>query len=219
VLRYPTMNGESFGTGWPAMQSGRGSAGVRSFLAIQPLPPGQHHLRLLRRRPGGKPHGPTDSELLWDCARILLPLMGVARKVLGPAKVAFANRTRRARRRCKEIAYAKTTQDRQRGMEVTGMVKNSWVYKRVRDFRARIEGKISFLMRIFGLDRCTCRSWASLKSYAWASILSFNLLVFARHQLRRVNPWSRLRLSVFAVAAAGLRRQSLSVCPARSAAR
>ena len=46
------------------------------------------------------------------CA-VLLRMMGAARKVLGPAKVEFGNRTRRAKRRCKEIAYAKTTQDRQ----------------------------------------------------------------------------------------------------------
>ncbi len=59
-------------------------------------------------------HDPTDSELLWDCVRVLLRMMGAARKVLGPAKVEFGNRTRRAKRRCKEIAYAKTTQDRQR---------------------------------------------------------------------------------------------------------
>ncbi len=62
------------------------------------------------------------------------------------------------------------------------------VYKRLRDFRAGIEGNISFLKRIFGLDRCTWKSWASFQSYVWASILSFNLLVFARHQLRRVSP-------------------------------
>ncbi len=55
-------------------------------------------------------HDPTDSELLWDCVRVLLRMMGAARKVLGPAKVEFGNRTRRAKRRCKEIAYAKTTQ-------------------------------------------------------------------------------------------------------------
>ncbi len=83
----------------------------------------------------------------------------------------------------KDVAFSKSV-----GLEITAMVKSSWVYKRLRDFRAGIEGNISFLKRIFGLDRCTWKSWASFQSYVWASILSFNLLVFARHQLRRVSP-------------------------------
>jgi len=59
------------------------------------------------------------------------------------------------------------------------MVKSSWVFRRLRDFRAGIEGNISFLKRIF----CTWKSWSSFQSYVWGSILSFNLLVFARHLL------------------------------------
>jgi IS5 family transposase len=306
-------------------------------------------------------HEPSDSELLWDCVRVITRLMGQARKLLGAATVAFNNRTRRAKRRRKEIANAKAAVDRQRayrdllgvtaevhacglrirdllrqpevlegldlgdalsvkaiadaldhylplaqrvmdqtrrrvvegesvpapekivsifephtdilrkdrretlyghkicltggassmildcrvlqgnpadstlaktmvdrqadifsrpprqivfdgafasklnlhdikaegvrdvafskslGLAIGAMVKSSWVYKRLRDFRAGIEGNISFLKRIFGLDRCTWKSWASFQSYVWASILSFNLLVFARHQLRRLS--------------------------------
>jgi IS5 family transposase len=78
----------------------------------------------------------------------------------------------------KDVAFSKSL-----GLEVCAMVKSSWVYKRLRDFRAGIEGNISFLKRIFGLDRCTWKSWASFQSYVWGSILSFNLLIFARHLL------------------------------------
>jgi IS5 family transposase len=77
-----------------------------------------------------------------------------------------------------DVAFSKG-----RGLEISDMVKSSWVFKRLRDFRAGIEGNISFLKRIFGLDRCTWKSWASFQSYVWGSILSFNLLVFARHLL------------------------------------
>ncbi|HSS52209.1 MAG TPA: ISNCY family transposase [Thermoanaerobaculia bacterium] len=77
-----------------------------------------------------------------------------------------------------DVAFSKG-----RGLEVSDMVKSSWVFKRLRDFRAGIEGNISFLKRIFGLDRCTWKSWSSFQSYVWGSILSFNLLVFARHLL------------------------------------
>lgn len=302
-------------------------------------------------------HEPSDSELLWDCVRVLSRLLGQARDVLGSARVKFADRTRRAKRRRKEIAYAKNAEERQRpyrdllqitaevyerglavrdllrgaevlndlgmfealtvkgvaeafdrflpltqrvmdqtkrrvlegesvpagekivsifeehadiirkdrretlyghkicltggassmildckvlegnpadstlattmverqveifsrpprqivfdggfaskmnlsdikargvedvvfskgrGLEIGDMVKNSWVYKRLRDFRAGIEGNISFLKRVFGLDRCTWKSWASFQSYVWGSIVSFNLLVLARHLL------------------------------------
>jgi transposase, IS5 family len=304
-------------------------------------------------------HAPSDSELLWDCVRVLTRLQRQARKILGPSQVSFGNRTRRAKRRRKEIAYAKTAEDRQRayrdllkvmqevyrravalrevlgeeqvqsrlglreslaaqairaeldrflpltqrvmdqtsrrvlegqsvpaaekivsifeehtdvirkdrretlyghkiclsggassmildckvlegnpadstlaktmadrqveifshpprqivfdgsfsskanvsdlkalgikdvafskapGLTIGEMVKSSWVYRRLRDFRAGIEGNISFLKRIFGLDRCSWRSWSSFQSYVWGSILSFNLLVLARHLLPR----------------------------------
>lgn len=79
----------------------------------------------------------------------------------------------------KDVAFSKSL-----GMEIGAMVKSSWVYKRLRDFRAGIEGNISFLKRIFGLGRCTWKSWSSFQSYVWGSIFSFNLLIFARHQLK-----------------------------------
>lgn len=302
-------------------------------------------------------HEPSDSELLWDCVRVLTRLLGQAREVLGAAQVQFSDRTRRAKRRRKEIAYARNAEERQgpyrdllrvtaevyghglavrdllqkeevlnglglfealaaqgvaaglarflpltqqvmdqtqrrvlegqsvpseekivsifeehtdiirkdrretlyghkicltggassmildckvlegnpadstlaktmvdrqteifsrpprqivfdggfaskmnlseikargvedvafskgRGLEIGDMVKSSWVYRRLRDFRAGIEGNISFLKRVFGLDRCTWKSWPSFQSYVWGSILSFNLLVLARHLL------------------------------------
>ena len=67
---------------------------------------------------------------------------------------------------------------------VTDMVKSSWVYQRLRRFRCGIEGVISFLKRVFGLDRCTWRSSPSFKSYVWSSIITCNLLMMARHLLR-----------------------------------
>lgn len=68
-------------------------------------------------------------------------------------------------------------------MKVTEMVKSTWVYRRLRNFRAGIEGIISFLKRGFGMSRCTWRSHDSFKAYAWGSILSANLLLLTRHQL------------------------------------
>lgn len=70
-----------------------------------------------------------------------------------------------------------------RGIPVTDMVKDSWVYKRLRRFRAGVEGVISFLKRSFGLRRCTWRGEQGFKSYVWASVVACNLLIVARNQL------------------------------------
>jgi IS5 family transposase len=77
-----------------------------------------------------------------------------------------------------DVAFSKA-----RNLPITDMVRSSWVYKKLRDFRAGIEATISFLKRVFGLDRCTWRSLPSFHSYVWSSIVTFNLLVIARHQL------------------------------------
>lgn len=69
------------------------------------------------------------------------------------------------------------------GMSIHEMVAESWVYKRLRDFRAGIEGCISFLKRCFGLRRSSWKGFASFKAYVWGSILSANLLIFARHRM------------------------------------
>ena len=78
-----------------------------------------------------------------------------------------------------DVAFSKA-----HGFTVTDMVKSSWVYKRLWRFRCGIEGVISFLKRVFGLDRCTWRSLPSFKSYVWISIVTCNLLVMARHLIR-----------------------------------
>ena len=69
------------------------------------------------------------------------------------------------------------------GLKVTDMVKSTWVYKRMRNFRAGIEGMISFLKRCFGLNRCIWRGLESFKSYAWSSVVTANLLLMSRRML------------------------------------
>jgi transposase, IS5 family len=78
-----------------------------------------------------------------------------------------------------DVAFSKA-----RYMPVTDMVRSTWVYKKLKRFRAGVEGIISFLKRCFGWDRCTWRSLESFKTYAWASVVAANLLVLARHALR-----------------------------------
>jgi IS5 family transposase len=78
----------------------------------------------------------------------------------------------------KDVMFSK-----KRGLEISDMTKSTWVYKRLRDFRAGIEGMISFLKRSLGLTRCTWRGLASFKAYAWSSVVTANLLLMARRML------------------------------------
>jgi IS5 family transposase len=61
------------------------------------------------------------------------------------------------------------------------MASSTWVYRQLRNFRAGIEGMISFLKRVFGLARCTWKGAESFAGYVGASIVSANLLLLARH--------------------------------------
>jgi|TARA_B100002003_G_scaffold243826_1_gene268890 IS5 family transposase len=73
---------------------------------------------------------------------------------------------------------------KRRGIEITDMVKSAWVFKKLKRFRAGVEGCISWLKRCFGMDRCRWRGLTSFHSYAWASVVTCNLLILARHALR-----------------------------------
>lgn len=73
------------------------------------------------------------------------------------------------------MAFAK-----KRGLKILDMAKSEWVYKKLRNFRAGIEGLISVLKRAFGLDRCTWSDWEGFKQYVWSCVVTFNLQVLAR---------------------------------------
>lgn len=87
------------------------------------------------------------------------------------------------------LAYAKKSQvmdavfAKKRGLSVLDMAKSTWVYKKLRNFRAGIEAGISTLKRAFGLDRCLWTGWEGFKQYVWSSIVSYNLLVLARSRM------------------------------------
>ena len=69
------------------------------------------------------------------------------------------------------------------GIAVKEMIKRTWLYQRLRHFRAGIEGIISFLKRSFGWDRCAWRSYGSFRAYTWGSVIAANLVMLARHTL------------------------------------
>jgi IS5 family transposase len=69
------------------------------------------------------------------------------------------------------------------GIAIKEMIKRTWLYQRLRHFRAGIEGIISFLKRSFGWDRCAWRSYGSFRAYTWGSVIAANLVMLARHAL------------------------------------
>jgi transposase, IS5 family len=57
------------------------------------------------------------------------------------------------------------------------------LHKMLQRFRAGVEGIISFTKRCFGFARCMWRGYQSFQAYAWASVLSTNLLLMARQTM------------------------------------
>jgi transposase, IS5 family len=78
----------------------------------------------------------------------------------------------------RDVAFSKAP-----GLAIKEMVKRTWLYQRLRHFRAGIEGIISFLKRCFGWDRCAWRSYESFRAYTWGSVIAANLVMLARHTL------------------------------------
>ncbi len=78
----------------------------------------------------------------------------------------------------RDVAFSKAP-----GIAIKEMVKRTWLYQRLRHFRAGVEGIISFLERCFGWDRCAWRSWGSFRAYTWGSVVAANLVMLARHAI------------------------------------
>lgn len=78
----------------------------------------------------------------------------------------------------RDVAFSKSP-----GIAIKEMVKRTKLYQGLRNFRAGIEGIISFLKRSFGWDRCAWRTFGSFRAYTWGSVIAANLVMLARHSL------------------------------------
>jgi IS5 family transposase len=123
---------------------------------------------------------PTDSSLAVGATKRLIEILDRP-----PRQMAFDGgfSSKDNLRRIKRLGVEDAVFAKGRGLQISEMAKSTWVYKRLRNFRAGIEGVISFLKRAFGLTRCTWRSWQSFQSYVWSAIIASNLLLLARHLL------------------------------------
>ena len=75
----------------------------------------------------------------------------------------------------KDVAFHK-----KRGLCIEEMVKSTWVYRQLRNFRAGIEAGISCLKRAYGLTRCSWKGLVHFKSFVWSSVVAHNLALLAR---------------------------------------
>jgi len=69
---------------------------------------------------------------------------------------------------------------KKRGLRIEDMVKSTWVYRQLRNFRAGIEAGISCLKRAYGLSRCTWKGLVHFKAFVWSSVVAHNLALLAR---------------------------------------
>jgi IS5 family transposase len=83
----------------------------------------------------------------------------------------------------KELKVRDVVFSKSKGIAISEMVNNETEFRKLRHFRAGIEATISFLKRCVGWTRCTWRSLRSFQAYAWASVVTANLLLLARHQI------------------------------------
>ena len=134
-----------------------------------------------------------DSGLILDCmiergnpadSAMFLPLLDrqealyqrVPRQVAADGGFASRDNLREAKGKgITDVSFSK-----RKGISVLEMVKSTWVYKKLRNFRAGIEANISVLKRAFGLTRCTWSGWDGFKQYVRSAIVSYNLLTLAR---------------------------------------
>ena len=70
--------------------------------------------------------------------------------------------------------------DRKGSVKISDMARSSWIYRQLKRFRAGIEGCVSWLKRVFGLNRCTWKGWEHFCQYVQSSVVSYNLLILAR---------------------------------------
>lgn len=66
------------------------------------------------------------------------------------------------------------------GLSVEDMVSDKATFRRLRNFRSMIEASFSWLKGSFGLDSCNWRGFQSFRAYAWAAVITHNLVVMAR---------------------------------------
>ncbi len=80
----------------------------------------------------------------------------------------------------KDLGVEHVVFNKKRGLRVADMTPSSWIYARLKRFRAGIEAGISHLKRCFGLGRCRWRGLPRFKAYVRSAVFAHNLMRFVR---------------------------------------
>ena len=120
---------------------------------------------------------PADSSRLMPMIKRLDEVYGMLPNQVA-ADAGYANTANIAA--AKELGIKAVGLPKKRGMTIEAMTGSEWIYKKLKRFRAGIEGNISTLKRAFGLDRCTWKGLDHFKAYVTSSVLAYNLQKFAR---------------------------------------
>jgi IS5 family transposase len=116
---------------------------------------------------------PADNTMLPDILRIHCQHYGAAPDSLAGDRRFFSadNETLATTRGVKNLCIAKPGY---RSAARQEFERQPW-FRRLKRFRAGIEGVISTLLRRFGLTRCLWKGWESFRSYVGLSVVTFNL--------------------------------------------
>ena len=120
---------------------------------------------------------PADAERFMPMLERHIAFYGYApRQVAGDGGYASGENVKQAKAKgVKDVAFHK-----KRGLRIEQMVKSTWVYRKLRNFRAGIEAGISCLKRAYGLTRCTWKGIEHFRAYVWSSVVAHNLALLTR---------------------------------------
>ena len=82
--------------------------------------------------------------------------------------------------KAKELGVKDVAFHKKRGLKIQDMARSEWVYKKLRAFRAGIEGNIGTLKTKFGFRRCNWKGFDHFKSWLWGHVVTYNLFHLVR---------------------------------------
>ena len=80
----------------------------------------------------------------------------------------------------KALGVKRVVFHKKRGLSYHDMGVKKKTFAKLRDFRAGIEGNISELKRVFGINKALWKGLDGFKAFVWSSVISYNLVRLAR---------------------------------------
>lgn len=99
-----------------------------------------------------------------------------------PSRAAFDGgyASRENLKQAKALGIEHVVFHKKRGLKAEDMTPSSWLYRRLKNFRAGVEAGISYLKRCFGLGRCLWRGLPRFTAYVRSAVFAHNLMRLAR---------------------------------------